>query len=79
MKFPEIPKTETLERRYIGKISKKGLQFLKSLLKMEPGERLTTTDALKHNYFEGLYSDDILGSILSLKRKLGKGEALRKI
>jgi cyclin-dependent kinase-like len=41
MKFPDIPKPETLERRYLGKLSKKGLSFMKSLLKMEPNERLT--------------------------------------
>jgi cyclin-dependent kinase-like len=46
MKFPDIPKPETIERRYIGKISKKGLNFMKSLLRMDPSERLTSHDAL---------------------------------
>ena len=42
MKFPEVPKPETLERRYLGKVSKKGLQFMKGLLKMNPDERMTS-------------------------------------
>jgi hypothetical protein len=29
MKFPEVNKPETLEKRYLGKISKKGLTFMK--------------------------------------------------
>ena len=36
MKFPEINKPETIERRYLGKLSKKALTFMKSLLKMDP-------------------------------------------
>lgn len=51
-KFPEIMKPETIERRYIGKLSKKALSFMKSLLKMDPNERLTCTEALKHSYFD---------------------------
>jgi cyclin-dependent kinase-like len=42
MKFPELPKPETLERRYLGKVSKKGLSFMKALLKMDPADRLTS-------------------------------------
>ena len=51
-KFPEITKPETIERRYIGKLSKKALSFMKSLLKMDPKERLTCSEAMKHPYFE---------------------------
>jgi len=29
MKFPEVNKPETLEKRYLGKLSKKGLTFMK--------------------------------------------------
>ena len=54
MKFPEISKPETLERRYIGKLSKKALSFMKSLLRLEPSERLTCVEALQHPYFEGM-------------------------
>ena len=43
IKFPEITKPETIERRYLGKLSKKALNFMKSLLKMDPKNRLTST------------------------------------
>jgi cyclin-dependent kinase-like len=36
MKFPEINKPETLERRYLGKLSKKALNIMKVMLKMDP-------------------------------------------
>ena len=42
MKFPEINKPETLERRYLGKLSAKALKFMKSIFKMDPKERLTS-------------------------------------
>lgn len=57
IKFPDLGKPETLERRYLGKITKKGLSFMKILLKMDPKERMTAKEALEHPYFEGI--DDI--------------------
>ena len=58
MKFPEISKAETIERRYLGKLSKKALSFMKGLLKMDPNERLTCSQALMHPYFEGLHDKE---------------------
>ena len=40
IKFPDLGKAETLERRYLGKISKKALSFMKALLKYDPEERM---------------------------------------
>lgn len=54
MKFPEITTLDTIEKRYLGKINGKALNFLKSLLKMEPKQRLSSIDALKHPYFDGM-------------------------
>ncbi|CAD8092627.1 unnamed protein product [Paramecium sonneborni] len=54
MKFPEISKPETLEQRYLCKLPKKAINFVKGLLKMEPAERLTCKQALRHQYFEDL-------------------------
>ncbi len=54
-KFPESTKPETLERRYLGKLSKKALSFMKALLKMDPKERLTCKEAMKHPYFEDYF------------------------
>jgi cyclin-dependent kinase-like len=52
MKFHHITRPETLEKRYIGKMSKRAMSFLKSLLEMDPTKRCTTTEALMHPYLE---------------------------
>jgi len=39
-KFPDISKPETLEKRYIGKLSKTALSLMKGLLKMDPKDRI---------------------------------------
>lgn len=54
IKFPDLGKPETLERRYLGKISKKALSFMKSLLKFLPEERISASEALNHPYFDGI-------------------------
>jgi len=52
MKFPDL-KAETLEKRYLGKLSRKALSFMKACLKMDPSQRITAAEALSHPYFEG--------------------------
>lgn len=52
MKFPEIQNLDPIDKKYFGKIEQKGLSFMKSLLKMNPKERLTANEALNHPYFE---------------------------
>lgn len=42
-RFPEIPKPETLYKRYLGKLSKTALSLMESLLRMDPKERITST------------------------------------
>jgi hypothetical protein len=41
------------------------LHFLKQLVKMNPADRLTAVDALKHPYFDGLREDDFLRKLSS--------------
>ena len=41
MKFPDISKPETLEKRYMSSLSKKALNLMSGLLKMNPADRLT--------------------------------------
>lgn len=41
------------------------MNFLKQLLKMNPADRLTAIDALKHPYFDGLREDDFLRKLSS--------------
>ena len=60
MKFHEIPKPETLEKRFLGKLSKKAMSFLKGLLKMDPDERMSATKALEHPHFDGLREDSFM-------------------
>ena len=70
-KFPESPKPETLERRYLGKLSKKALAFMKALLKMDPKERLTCNEAMKHPYFEDYFTNaDIVKNTLMQKENI---------
>ena len=54
LKFPEISKFETLKKRYLGKIDRLALNFMERLLNMSPEKRMTSSEALKHPYFEGL-------------------------
>ena len=52
MKFPEIQNLDPIDKKYFGKIEQIGLSFIKSLLKMNPSERLTANEAYNHPYFE---------------------------
>jgi len=54
LKFPDMSRPETLEKRYVGKLTKKALSFMKGLLIMDPSKRLGSQDALQHSYFDGL-------------------------
>jgi cyclin-dependent kinase-like len=49
-----LGKPETIERRYLGKITKKALSFMKALLKYSSEERLSAKEALNHPYFDGI-------------------------
>lgn len=51
-------KPETVEKRYLGKISKKALSFLKGTLRLDPNKRMTIEEALEHPYFEDLRESD---------------------
>ena len=58
LKFPDMSRPETLEKKYLGKCSKRSMNFLKSVMKMNPPERITSNKALMHNYFEDLVDKD---------------------
>jgi len=58
LKFPDMTRPETLEKRYLGKVTKKLIMFMKSLLKMEPTERSTAAESLDHPYLEGIADKD---------------------
>ena len=44
LKFPDMSRPETLEKRYVGKLTKKALSFMKSLLVMDPAKRPTAAE-----------------------------------
>lgn len=50
--LPEVTKPETLERRYMGKLSKQAINFMKQLLNPDPKLRLKGEEIFKHPYFE---------------------------
>ena len=47
-----VNKPETLERRYMGKLSKVAISFMKGLLEMDPKKRLNGDNVFKHPYFK---------------------------
>ena len=51
-KLPEVSKPETLERRYMGKLGKTAISFMKQLLHPDPKQRLKGEEMLKHPYFD---------------------------
>jgi cyclin-dependent kinase-like len=65
MRFPDINNLETIDKRYLGKLTPKALNFLKQLLRMNPSDRLTAVDALKHPYFDGIREDDFIRKLSS--------------
>jgi cyclin-dependent kinase-like len=58
LKFPNLPKAETLQKKYLGKLSKKALDLMVGLLKMDPQDRLTGEQAIFHEWFEDLRAND---------------------
>ena len=40
--------------RYLGKMKKMAVKFMQDLLKMDPNERPSALEALRHPYFKGL-------------------------
>lgn len=50
----DVSKPETIKRRYMGSLAKTGIHFLKSLLKLDPKERLSGNDIINHPYFDDI-------------------------
>ena len=54
LKFPDLTKPETLEKRYSGKMDQIQIDLLNGLLQMNPQKRLTAEQALVHPYFDDM-------------------------
>lgn len=59
LRFPDISKPETLEKHYVGKINKKGIDLMNGLLQMDPNKRLSALEALAHPYFDGIRDEEV--------------------
>jgi len=74
LKFPDISKPETLEKRYMSSLSKKALSLMIGLLKMNPAERLTGEQALQHPWFDDIRDPqedaDLLRMVATLQRPI---------
>ena len=53
-KFPDMSKPDTLQKKYVGKLSRRALNFVKSVLQMEPSDRSTSRECVEHAYFEDI-------------------------
>lgn len=54
LKFPDMSKPETLQKKYVGKLGKSALQFMQSVLRMHPPDRPTSSQALALPYFDDM-------------------------
>ena len=53
-KLLDVEKPETLERRYMGKLPKIAINFMKGLLELDPKRRLNGKTVFSHPYFQGM-------------------------
>lgn len=53
-----VKRVETIEMRYLGRIEKNALGFMKACLKVDQGERMTVEGALKHPFLKNFALED---------------------
>ena len=53
-KLLDVEKPETLERRYMGKLPKIAISFMRGLLELDPKRRLNGKTVFSHPYFQGM-------------------------
>ena len=52
LKFPDMTRPDTLQKKYMGKQSKRAQSFMRSVLGLDPSSRPSSSEALAHPYFE---------------------------
>ena len=78
LSFPDVSKPETLQKHYIGKMSKKAISLMSGFLEMDPTKRLTSLEALAHPYFDGVRDEETSNLIRTyLKRSRGSTSSSR--
>ena len=75
-KFPDLRKPETLERRYVGRLSKKALDLCSRMLELIPRDRITAAEAILHPYFNDIRDPD-LEALLKSKIKSSQKAAAK--
>ncbi|OQR91819.1 hypothetical protein ACHHYP_04344 [Achlya hypogyna] len=54
LKFPDMTRPDTLQKRFVGKVPKRAMAFLRGTVQLGPDERMTAAECVAHPYFEGL-------------------------
>lgn len=74
--FPDVSKPETLQKHYVGKMSKKAISLMEGFLEMDPAKRITSLEALAHPYFDGIRDEETNTLIKTyLKRSRGNSSS----
>ena len=76
-----VNKPQTIERRYMGKLSPTAIDFLKGLLKLDPKKRLNGETVFKHKYFQCFMKDEKIEKKESKEKEIknSKNNSLEKI
>ena len=52
--LPTVSRLELFDHKFQGKLNKRGINFMKSLLVLSPDNRVAASKALQHSWFDGL-------------------------
>jgi len=78
LSFPDVSKPETLQKHYVGKMSKKSISLMNGFLEMDPAKRITSLEALAHPYFDGIRDEETNNLIRTyMKRSRGSNSSSR--
>ena len=72
----DVNKPETLERRYLGKLPKVAISFMKGLLMVDPNKRLNGDSVFTHPYFEKMVESDKAKSVKQHGSKPGSSRRI---
>jgi serine/threonine protein kinase len=53
-----LSKPETIEKKYVGKMSSKALSLMAGMLNMEVSKRFSAIECLAHPYFDGMRNEE---------------------
>lgn len=78
LSFPDVSKPETLQKHYVGKMSKKAISLMCGFLEMDPAKRITALEAMAHPYFDGIRDEEVNNLIRTyMKRSRGSNSSSR--